>query len=354
MIKRVLDQRNVSRFHELLERSSRIVVTCHVRPDGDAMGSSLGLMLLLKSLGKDVKVVTPDSPPRQLAFLPGMNEVVPYTRYPEYAARLVGEADLIVCCDFNNVQRQDELGKLLAVSEAKKVVVDHHLYPEEFADIIFSYPEMSSASELMFRLIADLGLYGDVDVDCATCLCTGIITDTKNLTVNCNNPELYLVMLELTKKGVDVARIVKKALHTKRFEGIKLHAYALANNYRVYRKHRAALVWLTNAELAKFDYEKGDTEGLVDQAGEAAGVVYTIFLREDNDCVKVSTRSLDDFPVNILCEKYFNGGGHRQAAGGKFFGSIEDCIALCEKVMDEFDRYLPQTDSEHCAQGHES
>lgn len=346
MITKMLDQRNINRFRELIEKSSRIVVTCHVRPDGDAMGSSLGLMHLLKSLGKDAKVVTPDTPPRQLSFLPSFNEVVPYTRYTDYATRLVGEADLIVCCDFNSIARQEELGKLLAVSGAKKVMVDHHLYPEDFADVRFSYPEMSSASELMFRIIADMGLYTSVNLDCATCLCTGVITDTKNLSVNCSNPEIYLVMLELTRKGVDVARIVKNALHTKRYEGIKLHAYALANNYRIYRRHNAALVWLTLQDLERFDYEKGDTEGLVDQAGEASGVVYTIFLREDSDCIKVSTRSVDDFPVNILCEKYFNGGGHRQAAGGKFFGSMDECIALCEKVMDEFDRYLPATEDE--------
>lgn len=341
MISKVLDQRNVSRFRDLLERSARIVVTCHVRPDGDAMGSSLGLMHLLKALGKEVKVVTPDTPPRQLSFMPGMNKVVPFTRYTDYATRLFQEADLIVCCDFNSASRQDELGNLLMASDAKKVMVDHHLYPDDFAEVTFSYPEMSSASELMFRIIVDMGFFTSMSLDCATCLCTGIITDTKNLNVNCSNPEIYLVMLELTKKGVNVPSIVKKVLHTKRYEGIRLHAYALANNYRLYPKHHAALVWITQPELEKFDYEKGDTEGLVDQAGEAIGVIYTIFLREDNDCIKVSTRSIDDFPVNLLCEKYFNGGGHRQAAGGKFFGSMEECIALCESVMDEFDRYLP-------------
>lgn len=343
MITKVLDRRNVNRFRDLLESSARIVVTCHVRPDGDAMGSSLGLMHLLKDLGKDAKVVTPDTPPRQLSFMPGMDSVVPFTRYTEYATRLFREADLIVCCDFNNASRQDDLGILLSESKARKVMVDHHLYPDDFADLVFSFPEMSSASELMFRIIVDMGFFASMSLECATCLCTGIITDTKNLNVNCSNPELYLIMLELTKKGVNVSSIVKKTLHTKRYEGIRLHAYALANNYRIYPSHHAALVWITQPELARFDYEKGDTEGLVDQAGEAAGVIYTIFLREDSDCIKVSTRSIDDFPVNILCEKYFNGGGHRQAAGGKFFGNMDECIHLCESIMKEFDRFLPSS-----------
>lgn len=342
MISRVLDQRNVKRFHKLLEESGRIVVTCHVRPDGDAMGSSLGLMHMLLQLGKEVKVVTPDTPPRQLQFLPGMQEVVPYTRYPDYAERLVKETDLIVCCDFNNMARQEELGRIMEASSARKVMVDHHLYPEDFAVVKFSYPEMSSASELMFRLLADMGYYETMNLQTATCLCTGIVTDTKNLTVNCNDPEIYMVIRLLVEKGVSVSDIVKKTLHTKRYEAIRLQAYALTNNYKVYPKHRSALVWLTLDELKRFDYEKGDTEGLVDQAGEAIGIVYTIFLREDSDCIKVSTRSIDDFPVNSICEKYFNGGGHRQAAGGKYFGSMDDCIRLCEKIMDEFDSQLPQ------------
>lgn len=342
MLKKVLDSRNINRFRTLIEESAHIVLTCHVRPDGDAMGSSLGLAHLLTSLGKNAKVVTPDTPPRQLFFMPGINDVMPYTRYAEYAKRLIEKADLIICCDFNNIARQEELGPLLSASNARKVMVDHHLYPEEFADLKFSFPEMSSASELMFRIIVDMGYYNEMSLDCATCLCTGIVTDTKNLTVNVNDPEIYLVMLELVRKGVNVASIVKKALHTKTYDGIRLQAYALSNNYRVYRKHHAALVYLSLSELERFDYEKGDTEGLVDKAGEALGVVYSIFLREDNDCIKVSTRSVDDFPVNLLCEKYFNGGGHRQAAGGKYFGSMEDCIALCESVMDEFDKFLPK------------
>ena len=338
----MLDQRDVSRFRSLLEASHHIVVTCHVRPDGDAMGSSIGLASLLNTLGKEAKVITPDTPPRQLSFLPGIKEVLPFTRYPDYVRVLLKEADLIVCCDFNNFDRQEELGKIVRETQAKKVMVDHHLYPEDFAEITFSYPQMSSASELMFRIIADMGFYSEMNLDSATCLCTGIITDTKNLTVNIQDEEIYLIMLELVKKGVDVPSIVKQVLHTKRYESIRLQAYALSNNYRIYPKHKAALVWLTLEELSKFNYEKGDTEGLVDQAGEAAGVVYTIFLREDSDCIKISTRSIDNFPVNILCEKYFQGGGHQQAAGGKFFGKMDECISLCERVMDEFDKYLPE------------
>lgn len=341
MIQKTIDDKKAATFRNLLETSEHVVVTCHVRPDGDAMGSSLGLYHLLRALGKNVKVITPDMPPRQLGFMPGMNDVVVYTKYQDYTRRLMSEADLIVCCDFNRISRQELLGELLAETTAAKVLIDHHLDPEPFADLTFSFPEMSSASEVVFRLIAAMGLYTAVDLDAATCLCTGIITDTKNLSVNCNNPELYLVMLELMKKGVDKVAIVKKALHTHTLNSTQLHAHAMLNNLKVFHRHCAALVWLTAEDLERFNYEKGDSEGIVDKASEISGVVYSIFLREDSDCIKVSTRSSDDFPVNEICEKYFEGGGHRMAAGGKFKGSIKDCIHLCETIMPEFDKYLP-------------
>lgn len=340
MIQKTIDDKHAVRFRRMLESSGHIVITCHVRPDGDAMGSTLGLYHLLKALDKNAKVITPDTPPQQLRFMPGIEDVVVYTRYQEYCKRLMREADLIVCCDFNRISRQELLGELLEESKAAKVLIDHHLGPEPFADLTFSFPEMSSASEVMFRLIAAMGLYTAMDLDSATCLCTGIITDTKNLSVNCNNPELYLVMLELMKKGVDKSAIVKKALHTHSLNSMQLQALAMLNNLKLFRKHRAALVWLSAEDLERYSYEKGDSEGLVDRAGEVDGVTYSIFLREDTDCIKVSTRSVDNFPVNLICEKYFDGGGHRMAAGGKYHGSLQECIRLCEKIMPEFDSYL--------------
>ncbi len=341
MIRKVFEDKEVRELRHLLERSNHIVLTCHVRPDGDAMGSTLGLYHLLYSFGKDVKVLTPDQPPRQLSFMPGMHDVVAYTKYEDYARRLVKDAELIICCDFNRLSRQEGLGELIEGSEVPKVMIDHHLYPDSFAALTFCYPEMSSASEVAFRLIAAMGFYTALNLNGAICLCTGIITDTKNLSVNCNDPEIYLIMLELMKKGVDKEWIVKQAMRTKTLSGIKLHAYALLNNFKIYESHKAALVWLNASELEKFGYQKGDTEGLVDAAGEAFGVVYSIFLREDTDCIKISTRSVDSFPVNDICERYFNGGGHLQAAGGKFFGTMDECIKLCEKIMPEYDALLP-------------
>lgn len=340
MINKILDDADVKRFMSLIDKSEKIVLTCHVRPDGDALGSTLGFYHLFSKLGKSVSVVTPDLPPKTLSFMPGYKEIVAYSKYKEFGERLISEADLIICCDFNKLSRQDELGKVIESISCPKVLVDHHQDPDKFTDITFSFPEMSSASELVFRIIASMELYSEMDLNCATCICTGIITDTRNLSVNCNSPYLYIIMLELLKKGVDKQMIVKEALETRSYDSLRLHSYALLEKLKIYESHHAAVVTLNRDELVRFNYEKGDSEGLVNEALSIRGVRYAVFLREDPDCIKISARSINNFPVNKLCEDYFGGGGHIQAAGGEFNGTLEECEKILIKALPEYDKYL--------------
>lgn len=342
MINKILNEADVKRFKDLLEKSGNIVLTAHVRPDGDALGSTLGLALLLKKLDKDVSVVLPDMAPKAYSFLPGFHDIVSYTKYPDYGRKLIDNADLIVCCDFNKPSRQDALGPVVLASKAKKVLVDHHLDPDSFTDITFSYPSMSSASELMFRIIASLGLYNEMTLGSATALCTGIITDTRNLEVNCSNPDLYIIMLKLMEKGVDKSRIVKLALHTKSYDSVKLQAYAMSDKLEILDEHHTAIISLDKEELNRFHYEKGDSEGLVNQPLEIDGVVSSFFLREDPDCIKVSARSIEDYPVNIICEDLYGGGGHRMASGGEFHGTLQECRDLLVNSISNYDKYLPK------------
>lgn len=343
MLTKLIEDKDINAFYKYICESENIVLTCHVRPDGDAIGSTLGLYHLLLKLGKNPKVITPDLPPRTLSFMPGFKEIVPFTKYQEFCERIVSDAQLIICCDFNKPERQDALAPLIQTAKCKKVLVDHHLYPDDFADLIFSFPEMSSASELVFRLIAAMGLIEEMDRKSATCVCTGIITDTRNLSVNCNNPELYIIIMELLKKGVDKQLIVKEALETKSYDSIRLHAYAMSEKLAIYDKHEAALITLDKDELRKYNYEKGDSEGLVNEPLQIRGVRYSFFLREDPDCIKVSARSVNNFPVNKICEDYFNGGGHVQAAGGEFMGTLKECEELLIKVMPQYDMYLKKS-----------
>lgn len=340
MLNKILNELDIKRFAQMIDDATNIVLTCHVRPDGDAIGSTLGLWHILRGLGKNATVLLPDGEPRSLRFLPGSKELVPYTRYADYAERLVAEADLMICCDFNKPSRQDKLEPLVQGAKCPKVLIDHHQFPDAFADLTFSYPHMSSTCELVFRIVCAMGLYPEMSLDAATCLCAGLITDTRNLSVNSSNPEIYLIMVELLKKGVDKTRIVKETLETKSYDSVKLHAFAIYERLKMYPRHHTAIVSLSTADLDRFNYERGDTEGLVNEALQIQGVTASYFLRQDPDCIKISARSIDDFPVSEVCEDLFGGGGHRQAAGGEFNGTLEQCIALLEENMPRYDKYL--------------
>lgn len=339
MIDNLLKDTQLRHLRPLIENARKVVLTCHVRPDGDAVGSTLSLMHLLRARKVQAHVVTPDVPPRVLEFMPGYQDIVPYSKYEEYGSRLMQEADLVICCDFNTPSRLSGLEQTFAASKATKVVIDHHEFPSDFADLTISYPDMSSTCELVFRILCGLGMFGELSdcLDAATCLCTGIITDTRNLSVNTKHLDLYDIMKELLSVGVNKRLILRETMETKSENALKLNSFALCERLRVYPRHRAAVVWLTQDDLERFGYEKGDTEGLVNQALELRGVIYAVFMRQEKDKVRLSMRSLGSFPVSKICTDHFGGGGHMQAAGGDYEGSVEDCLDFLESVLPEYD-----------------
>ena len=340
-MKQMLVYSDVKRFLRILEKSKKIVLTCHVRPDGDALGSTMGLSHLFHTLGKEATVIVPDQPPKTLAFMPGFKDLAIFTKHDPYCQRLVGEADLIICCDFNKPSRQDQLETLIQGASCTKILIDHHEDPDYFADLTFSYPDMSSTCELVFRIVAAMGLYPEILKDSAECLLTGIITDTRNFSVNVKDLDLYEILMKLLEKGVDKNRIVKLALNTRSLSSLKIQAYAVSERLEILDKHKAAIITLDRDILKKFHYEKGDTEGLVNLPLEIRGMVSSFFLREDPEFIRISARSQDDFPVSKVCEDLFNGGGHLQAAGGEFYGTLEECKKLLVSSLSNYDCYLP-------------
>lgn len=341
-MEKILNDKDIKEFEQLLEQSDKIVLTGHVHPDGDAVGSTLGLWHLLRQLGKEAHVVMPDLPPRALKFLPSFNEIAVYTRHDPYCTRLVEDADLIICCDFNTASRQDHLAPLISSARGKKVLIDHHQFPDLECDIMFSYPNMSSTCELTFRIIAACGLYANLNCCASTALLTGIITDTRNFTVNCSSPDIYEILTKLIEKGADKQLIIEECLNACSFNSLKLKSYALSEKLEVFADSRCALITLNKQELAKYAYEKGDTEGLVNEPLNIRGMVSSIFMREDPDCIKVSARSKYDFPVSEICGDLFNGGGHRQASGGEFKGTLEECRKLLIDNLHKYHRYIPK------------
>lgn len=342
MLKQIISESNIRLVRKLLEESERIVITCHKSPDGDAIGSSLGLAHTLSNIGKEAKVVTPDRPPRSLRCLPGIKDVVPYTQYPEFAHQLMADADLIFCLDFNALYRVDRMRDELAAASCPKIMVDHHEGPEPFADVIISHPAQSSTSVLVFRLLCRLELFNCIDRKAATCIYTGMMTDTGNFTYNSNDPDLYLIISELLHKGVNKDEIYKKVMNTKTSDVLKLHSYAIAEKMEIFPELQTALIVLRRDDLKRFDYHPGDDEGLVNVPLGIENMVYSVYLREDSNQIKVSTRSVGNFRADLICQDFYNGGGHINAAGGELPPDLDAALEKFRSTFPTIKKYLKE------------
>lgn len=342
MFETLVKPESISRLHDLIERSRKIVITCHISPDGDAMGSSLGLYRVLRNMGKLPRVVTPDTPPKYLSFLPGAQDIVAFSRFDYFAKKLFAEADLIFCLDYNEPKRIDLVAEWMMKSPAPKVMIDHHINPDPFPVLTISHPEISSTSALACRVLHELGLSDLIDREAAECFYTGMMTDTGNFSYNSNDPVLYEIIADLLRRGIDKDELYKKVYFVDTINSIRLNAYALSDKMEFFPEHHAALITLTREELNRHHYQKGDTEGLVNKPLTCPDVVYSIFLREETDYIKVSMRSKGSFKVNIICANHFNGGGHENAAGGEFFGTMQECIDEFKRIMPLYDCQLPE------------
>ena len=342
MLSKVISQANIDHVEKWFERADKIVIVSHVSPDGDAIGSSLGLWHFLNTQDKTVHVIVPNAFPDFLKWMPGAKEVIQYNRYKEFADKLIMEADVICCLDFNVLSRIDEMEEIVSASSGRKMIVDHHLYPGDFARIVISHPQISSTSELVFRLICQLGNFSDITKEAAECIYTGMMTDTGGFTYNSNSREIYLIIGELLSKGIDKDEIYRKVFNTHSEGRLRLMGYVLYEKMQVFPQFNAALISLTREEQQKFEYKKGDTEGFVNMPLSMKGICFSVFLREDTekDMVKVSLRSVGTFPCNEVAAEFFNGGGHLNASGGEFYGPLEEAVALFKQALVKYEDLL--------------
>ena len=342
MLSKVISQANIDHVEKWFERADKIVIVSHVSPDGDAIGSSLGLWHFLNSQDKNVHVIVPNAFPDFLKWMPGAKEVIQYNRYKEFADKLIMEADVICCLDFNVLSRIDEMEEIVRVSPGRKMIVDHHLYPGDFARIVISHPQISSTSELVFRLICQLGNFSDITKEAAECIYTGMMTDTGGFTYNSNDREIYLIIGELLSKGIDKDEIYRNVFNTHSEGRLRLMGYVLYEKMQVFPQFNAALITLTREEQKKFEYKKGDTEGFVNMPLSMKGICFSVFLREDTekDMIKVSLRSVGTFPCNEVAAEFFNGGGHLNASGGEFYGPMEDAVDLFKQALVKYEDLL--------------
>ena len=313
----ILDNDQLVLMDQLISDSKTILVVCHKSPDGDAVGSSLGWAEFLRSRGKDVTVIVPD-------------------QYPDKCDMLFKIADLVFCLDFNTPSRVDEMEQSLVNSPAKKVLIDHHLKPDVDASLVVSHPDASSTCELVFRIAWQMGDFDKLGKAFAVPVYCGMMTDTGGFTFNSSRPEIYFIIGELLTKHIDKDRIYRNVFHNYSENRIRLMGYVMYEKLVYMPEYNAAFYSLTRDELKRFNYIKGDSEGLVNIPQQIKGLKLSISLREDTDkpnLVWVSLRSVDDFPCNLMAEEFFNGGGHLNASGGRVDGTIEDAIEIAKKAI---------------------
>ena len=333
MLTKIILEDNVSRSYKLIEAAERIVILTHLSPDGDAVGSSLGLYHFLKEIGKEPVVVVPNRFPGFLNWMSGAADIVVLEEKHKEVQGLITEADLLICVDFNDLKRIDGAKPFVEQSHAKKILIDHHLSPEAFADVTISHPEISSSSELVFRLICRMGFFQNITKACAESIYVGMMTDTGNFSYASQSPEIYHIISELLSKGIDKDNIYRLVYNTYSENRMRLMGFCLVEKMKLYKEQRTAVISLSLDELARFDYQVGDAEGFVNIPLSIEGIDVSVFVREDVKKVKMSFRSQGTFPVNKMASTYFNGGGHLNAAGGESYLSLAETLDKLEKVI---------------------
>ncbi|MFN5705830.1 MAG: DHH family phosphoesterase [bacterium] len=323
-----------------LSAGKNIVITTHHKPDGDAMGSSLGLYHFLCALGHNVHVITPTDYPYFLHWMPGHPEVINFMENEAKAAELVASADWIFCTDFNNLTRINELGDLVRQSKAKKAMIDHHLEPEGFEDFRYWDTTSCAAAELVYRFIAELGQLDKLSKEAATCLYTGIMTDTGSFRFASTTASVHRIIADLIELGADNSRIHELIYDTNSENRLKFLGEVLSNRMVVLKEKHTAYISIDKDLLKKYDIRTGDTEGVVNYALSIHGIKLAVLVIDRGELRKLSFRSKAEFPANEVAKKYFSGGGHRNAAGGSSMMSLEDTVAKFLEVLPEYEYLL--------------
>jgi len=334
---------SISEIKELLATPQKIVITTHHKPDGDAMGSSLGLYAYLIQLGHHVKVITPTDYPQFLHWLPNNSDVIIYTDETQHAAELVQEAALIFCLDFNTLSRINELGELVRASNAYKIMIDHHLEPEDFDDYRHWSINACAAAQLVYDFIVnELNDGAMMNKDIATCLYTGIMTDSGSFRFESATSSVYRIAADLIDAGAEHWRIHQLVYDNATEERLRFLGHCISNKLEILREYNTAIISVSKEELNQFKIVTGDTEGIVNYALSINGIKLAAFIIERTDKVKLSLRSTGDFPANEICKKYFDGGGHRNAAGGASSKDLATTVSDFKEILKEYKTQLLQ------------
>lgn len=319
---------------KLLQSSKKIAIIPHRNPDGDAMGSTLALYHFLKKLNHQPVVISPNEFPDFLAWLPESQNVLIYEKNRNGTKNILEKAELIFTLDFNALHRTGEMENVLNSLQVPFIMIDHHQAPDTYAMVTFSDTRYGSTCEMIYDFIKSFGNGNNLDKTIATCIYTGIVTDSGSFKFPKTTGKTHRIVADLIDLGIENTEIHNLLFNNNTYESLQLLGKAL-QNLRVIKDHKTSYITLTQEELDLFNYKKGDTEGIVNYGLSIKDVIFTAIFIENKEegIIKISLRSLGDFDVNQLSREHFNGGGHNNAAGGKSMLSMEDTIKQFENVV---------------------
>jgi len=328
---------NINDLKKLLAVPKDIVITTHRNPDGDAVGSSLGLLHYLNKLGHTVRIIAPSEYPAFLGWLKSASDIIIFDIEPEESKNYLEKADIIFCLDFNSLDRIDKMGEIIAPLSCTKVMIDHHLYPEAFADFMLSDPSASSTCELIYDFIGLLDEKNKLDTMIGECLFTGILTDTGSFKY-ATSAKLFRIVGELLELGVDDYFIQDLVFNCLDEKHLRLLGHVLNNRMEILPEYQTGIITLTKNDYEDFDIQRGDTEGLVNYLLKLKNIKIAAFIHEQPTITKISLRSKGDFSVQEIASDHFRGGGHKNASGGYSYIGLRPTVKKFKSVLPN---YLP-------------
>lgn len=331
----------LNELKEKLAKRQKIVITTHFKPDGDAMGSSLGLYHWLKGHGHEVDLIVPSDYPSFLFWMPGQDRVIVYPANKQKADQLIENADIIFCLDFNNLSRIHDMAPSVRNAKGTKVMIDHHLTPEGFDDFRHWDNHAAATAQLVYDFIVNhFDDRSAITSDIATSLYTGIMTDTGSFRFQSTTAEVHLIVADLISLGAENWKIHEHIFNSSTENRLKFLGYCLLNRLEVIPEYNTALFAVSSEDLKTFNVTTGDTEGLVNYALSVSGIRLAALIIDRTERVKLSLRSIGDIPCNEICSTYFGGGGHRNAAGGQSTAPMDQVVETFKSILPEYKNLL--------------
>lgn len=328
-----ITQESIDLIKDKLNKANDIAIISHENPDGDTIGSAIAFALILKKLNKSSRLLINDNMPEFLSWLPYANKYTVYEENPEEVKKVIYTSDVLIHIDYNSFGRTGKMEEYLKNYKGFSIMIDHHPSPDNIADYSFSFPQCSSTAEVLYNFLKLADWTNLIDKDIATAIYVGIITDTGNFTFNSSSPALFHIVAELLEKGIDKDEIYAKVFYNFSYDRMRLVGFALSQRMVYWPEYSTAFIHLYKKDLEQFNHKKGDTENLVNMIFYIRGVKFAILLIEKDDYIKMSLRSRGDFPANYVAKKYFNGGGHLNAAGGKCYATMDETIKRLKDVL---------------------